>query len=224
MGYTTLFEGAIHVDPPLSEEEREYLLSFSKSRRWSRAGGPYATEDPPGSAAADQGGVAEGQPSLWCHWVPSADGQFIHWDGCDKFYDAHEWMAYVIHHFFAPDPWAKLSSEGFERFGGHRFNGEILAIGERAASDVWLLRVVENSVSVAPACWPSELIQSWGRGFYVDPREALGHSHRLAYAAEETPVPDFARELGPAPWSGRERARIDSVARPGRPGDGPKAL
>lgn len=230
MGYTTVFEGSIAIEPPLSEIEREFLARFIQSRRWDRPEGPYETREEHEERDAWRGARLGayndpplGQPGLWCQWEASEDGRFLRWDGGEKFYAAAEWMAYLIHHFFAPHPWAKEADSRFEGFGGHVFNGEILAIGEEAWSDAWLLKVRDNSVSVVPACWPQELIDRW-EGHYVDAGEALGHSHQLLYAAEETPIPDFAEELGQAPYACRERAQIDESAEAGAPGQAPLAL
>ena len=44
MGYTTYFEGAVTVTPPLNEQEIDYLSRFSGSRRMHRGNGPYYAE------------------------------------------------------------------------------------------------------------------------------------------------------------------------------------
>lgn len=44
----------------------------------------------------------EGQPGLWCQWVPTCDGSGIVWDGVEKFYDYVEWIEYLINHFLRP--------------------------------------------------------------------------------------------------------------------------
>ena len=40
-----------------------------------------------------------GQPSLWCHWIPTEDGTAIVYDGGDKFYSYTDWLEYLIEHF-----------------------------------------------------------------------------------------------------------------------------
>lgn len=43
-----------------------------------------------------------GQPSLWCDWSPSEDGDGIEWNGSEKFYGYVEWLEYLIEHFLKP--------------------------------------------------------------------------------------------------------------------------
>jgi hypothetical protein len=57
-----------------------------------------------------------GQPGLWCQWVPYHDGTAILWDGGEKFYNYVEWIEYLIEHFLAP--W------------GYELNGEVYWFGE----------------------------------------------------------------------------------------------
>ena len=72
----------------------------------------------------------DGQPSLWCQWVPSNDGTSIVWDGGEKFYHYVEWIEYLIKHFLKP--W------------GYTLNGEVEWYGEDA-NDRGLI-VVDNNV------------------------------------------------------------------------------
>lgn len=164
MGYTTEFFGSVKVDPPLNKEEIEYLYKFADTRRMNRKKGPYFVG---GSGFAGQGmdediidynTPPEGQPGLWCQWIPvisekdengnpvSANG--IEWDGGEKFYNAPEWMQYIIDHFIGPEPIAKkVDPENFSFLQGHDVNGEIEAQGENY-DDHWLLVVKDNVVSV----------------------------------------------------------------------------
>lgn len=80
MGYTTDFIRHIEVAPRLGEAEQLYLTAFSASRRWDRPGGPYEVPASPyaerDSLPADldrYNSTLEGQPSLWCGWVPCWD-------------------------------------------------------------------------------------------------------------------------------------------------------
>jgi hypothetical protein len=41
MGYTTYFDGAVEIDPPLNDEEIEFLTKFAETRRMDRTKGPY---------------------------------------------------------------------------------------------------------------------------------------------------------------------------------------
>ena len=86
MGYSTDFIGHIDIEPALNQDEIEYLTAFAHSRRFDRAGGPYAV---PGNPAAEERGDididrynrrAPGQPQLWCQWVPCWDGDCLSYD------------------------------------------------------------------------------------------------------------------------------------------------
>jgi len=163
MGYTTYFTGAISIDPPLNEKEIKYLTKFADTRRMDREKGPYyvgaggvagqAREDD----IRDYNRPSEGQPGLWCQWVP-ADIQVdeldtpilarsIEWDGGEKFYYALEWMQYLVDHFIGNDPIAKkVDPEKFDFLQGHTLNGEILAEGEEQG-DIWKIIVEDNVVT-----------------------------------------------------------------------------
>jgi len=156
MGYTTEFEGRINVDPPLSPQEIKYLNKFSETRRMNCKQGPYyvGRSGFMGQDDTDRGIInfntpPEGQPSLWCQWIPTEDGSAIEWNGAEKFYNGAEWMAYLIEHFIGQNPKAK----GLKRDGKvpclckHTLNGTITAQGEDA-NDAWLLHVRQNRITV----------------------------------------------------------------------------
>lgn len=152
MGYITEFDGSVVVEPPLNQTEIAYLSLFAGTRRMDREKGPYFVH---GTGDFGQGGdpdirnfnqPAEGQPSLWCQWVPTDDGTAIEWDGGEKFYGAEEWMRYLIDHFLRPGACA-TSHPGFEGFTfDHVVNGTIHASGEDR-DDVWDLIVTGNQVT-----------------------------------------------------------------------------
>jgi hypothetical protein len=50
MGYSTDFLGHLDIEPPLNDEEIDYLTAFFDSRRCRREGGPYAV---PGNPRAE---------------------------------------------------------------------------------------------------------------------------------------------------------------------------
>lgn len=198
MGYTTEFEGKIEIDPPLSEREIEYLKKFAGTRRMDRAEGPYFVEGTgPHGQGRDKGirdynRPPEGQPGLWCQWVPTEDGSALEWDEGEKFYDAAEWMAYLRTHFlsgadgFGDRPAAALiDPKGMGWLpGGHQMRGTIMATGEEDG-DVWRIVVRDEGVFVSEE---SEL--GWG--------------------AEER-VPDFASpEARSAAEAGVRRAAGDA--------------
>lgn len=158
MGYTTEFSGRIKVSPPMSAAEVKYINAFANSRRMDREAGPYFVG---GSGAFGQGHDPdirdhnhpdESQPSLWCQWVASDEGDYIEWDGGEKFYEAGKWMQYIIDHFLGTNPIAKNANSEWlsEHLQGHTCNGIIEAQGEEP-DDQWALEVQNNRVSVVAA-------------------------------------------------------------------------
>lgn len=149
MGYTTEFNGQIEIVPPLNAEEIAYLNKFNQSRRMLRTEGPYYAE--PGTthgqyynnpSVLDHNCPPQGQPGLWCQWVPTNDGTAIEWDGGEKFYDSAKWMKYLIEHFIGSDPKAK---DALPFLQPHILNGTIKAQGEDS-EDRWDLVVRDNKV------------------------------------------------------------------------------
>jgi hypothetical protein len=144
MGYTTDFTGSIQIEPPLNADEIDYLNKFNRSRRMNRHSGPYNVE---GSEQfgnfdiIDYNDPPEGQPGLWCQWVPTEDGSQLVWDGNEKFYNSADWMEYLITHFLRP---AHIANMPFLQ--GHICNGEIEAQGEDS-DDRWKL-IVHNNVAI----------------------------------------------------------------------------
>jgi hypothetical protein len=158
MGYTTDFYGTIEVVPPLNESEIDFLERFATCRRVNRKSGPYyASEDPEVLKNFGQDWDEDtislnephpGEPNFFCQWTPTEDGAGIEWDGGEKFYDAEDWMYYLIKHFIGSDPEAKkYDPERFSFLQGHTCNGEIEAQGEDP-DDKWLLKVTDNVVTV----------------------------------------------------------------------------
>lgn len=157
MGYTTTFEGRIAITPPLNPKEIDYLNKFAATRRMDRERGPYYVE---GGGVAGQAAEPDirnynyppiEQPGLWCQWVPTHDGAALEWDGAEKFYDAEEWMAYLIDTFLTGEKGAfreHPNSAGFTF--DHVANGTIFAQGEDS-DDTWQLVVENNRVTRADA-------------------------------------------------------------------------
>lgn len=152
MGYTTKFIGAISIDPPLNSEEIKYLKNFSNTRRMDRKSGPYFV-DATGlygqehtSDVINFNSPPLGQPGLWCKFEPYKKGTQIKWNGQEKFYDAEEWMRYLIEHFVGLNPIAKqLNLDEFKFLQGHTLNGILKALGEESI-DRWFLIVENNNV------------------------------------------------------------------------------
>lgn len=151
MGYTTTFNGSVSITPPLNEEEIEFLDKFNRSRRMNRKNGPYFVDgngdfgEDHDSDIIDFNGPPPGQPGLWCQWITNHDGTGLEWDEGEKFYNAAEWMQYIITHFLAPNAVAKSELPFLQ--ANHTVNGEIDAEGE-SQGDMWKLVVTDNVVTV----------------------------------------------------------------------------
>lgn len=131
MGYTTDFSGQFKLNRTLSLEDKMFLTKFSQSRRMKRnlpreygIDGEFYVA---GSTDGDFGQTHEDniidyntpprtQPSLWCQWIPSEDGNYIQWDGGEKFYSYVEWIEYLIEKI--------LSQRGYILNGEVEWQGE----------------------------------------------------------------------------------------------------
>jgi hypothetical protein len=154
MGYTTDFYGSFRLDRPMQLEHARYLHAF-RSRRMRRDAHKAATlpdriRAAVGLPVGDEGGYCvagshdndpsvvdgnrppQGQPGLWCQWMPSEDHQAIVWDGCESFSYYVEWLEYVIAHFLGP--W------------GYVLNGVVRWEGEEPG-DTGTIHVVNNRVT-----------------------------------------------------------------------------
>lgn len=129
MGYTTDFCGNFALDKELSLAHHQYLMAFSKTRRYKRDGVKTALR---ADAVRDAVGLPVGvdgeffvgelgfagqdkgpdlvdynnppgtQPSLWCQWQPRSDRNGIEWDGQEKFSNYVEWLEYITKSFLVP--------------------------------------------------------------------------------------------------------------------------
>lgn len=159
MGYDTSFHGEFNPDKPLTQDQIAYLEAFSRTRRMSRdATQTEALPDPlrlaVGLPVGPQGAYyvgdhgddlgqthapeiinynvpPQGQPGLWCQWVPDETGEAILWDGVEKFYEYVAWLEYLIEHFLKP--W------------GYTLNGEVSWQGEDS-DDRGTIYVKDNMV------------------------------------------------------------------------------
>lgn len=41
-------------------------------------------------------------PGLWCKWTVDKTGNYLKWDGMEKFYNYFPWLKYMVIHFFEP--------------------------------------------------------------------------------------------------------------------------
>jgi hypothetical protein len=174
MGYSTEFEGSVEIVPPLNGHEIAYLRKFAETRRMLRDLGPYFVD---GSGLRGQGDDVDirdhnanppEQAGLWCNWEPAEDGTAIEWNGAEKFYNAEDWMTYLISTFL--EPGATVQGEmaspvpgrhyppAFEHFTfDHAVNGTIDAQGDDP-DDRWRLIVTDNIVTTQEAriVWDSD--------------------------------------------------------------------
>jgi hypothetical protein len=159
MGYTTDFYGQLETDWTMKQEHVDYINTFCSVRHMQRNAAIAETFPDPVRLAAGlpigiDGGYyvgntndygqdmdasvkngnqpPAGQPGLWCQWELVDNGQYLTWDGGEKFYNYVEWLRYLIEHFF--EPW------------GYKLNGEIEWQGEER-DDMGLIKVENNIVT-----------------------------------------------------------------------------
>lgn len=114
MGYNTDFFGSVEVDPPVD------LFLATKLRDISASGDGIPDD-----------GISDAPEYGWLQWILNEEGDEISWDGGEKFYDAAEWMKWLIDTHLAP--------------AGHVCNGTIEARGDES-DDHWFLIVENNQV------------------------------------------------------------------------------
>jgi hypothetical protein len=159
------FCGHIRLTPPLNEAEFLYLAAFSESRRHAGREHPY---DVPGfphddgrECAIDRYNTpADGQPELWCPWLPSCAGECLVVDDAEKVGAPIEWLQYLLDHFLCPGAWAESSQLGdFDAFTfDHVLSGAVAMhradTGELSLISVEDLRVVQTIVHAGdPRRW-----------------------------------------------------------------------
>lgn len=155
MGYTTDFEGEFTITPALNEHEVAYLTRFAETRRMDRVSGPYFVGGTgefgqgPDDDIRDYNKPPEGQPGLWCQWVPTEEGAALIWDEGEKAYYMDKWIVYIIDHFLRPGAQAQASNDPqFEHFTfDHMVNGTVYASGEDY-DDLWAIRIKDNDVRI----------------------------------------------------------------------------
>ena len=160
MGYTTDFYGSVSFNKPITDELRDYINKFSRTRRMKRdvektkevfpdweencfngnlgingeyfVGGNGFMGQEDDKSVINHNYPPKTQPGLWCQWIINNDGE-LEWDGGEKFYNYEEWLVYLIDNFFAPS--------------GYVLNGEIEFQGEDT-DDFGTICVKDNVVTV----------------------------------------------------------------------------
>ena len=175
MGYTTEFSGQFDLDKPLTPEHAAFLRAFADTRRMKRDMAlAHAQPDPIREAAGvgigadgghfvgatvdhgqghspdilDYNNPPEGQPGLWCLWIPTDDLKGIEWDQGEKFYEYVTWLEYIIEHFLKP--WGYVLSGSVE-FQGEQFDDRGLIVVQD--NDVGTTEATyEDDVCTCPSC------------------------------------------------------------------------
>lgn len=159
MGYTTEFVGKFEITPVLEAKHVAYLIAFNNTRRMKRdvnlitipdlireavnlpygkdggyfVGGKGSFGQDKDSSIIEYNYPPEGQPGLWCQWVPTEDGKYLEWDQGEKFYYYTEWLHYLIDNFF--QPW------GYKLTGAVQWRGEDF-------SDSGIISINENKTII----------------------------------------------------------------------------
>lgn len=154
--------GRFRVDPPLGRAEFEYLAAFAESRRWRRPDGHYVVPDNPLAECLDPkldlarySEPADGQPGLWCPWMPGDAGRALvpvadvaGGNGLPP-EETTRWLSYLCDHFLRPG--AQRSRDARRRwFSGFTFDHVL--DGAAAVSGDWsgeltVIRLARNSLS-----------------------------------------------------------------------------
>lgn len=152
MGYTTEFEGEFTINRELDQETYDLLMGLATTRRMGRdpellaerigltveeviqkygkecqfwsGDERFTTND-----VININTPPTDQPGLYLQWIPGNDRKSILWDGNEKFYNAFEWIEYLIKYILAPR--------------GYVLNGTIDAYGEDR-DDNWAITIKDN--------------------------------------------------------------------------------
>ena len=92
--------------------------------------GQYYVGENEGEFIVDYNTPPKGQPGLWCQWI--TNGNYLEWDGGEKFYNYIKWLKYLIKEFF--EPWGVI------------LNGEVEWEGDDS-SDFGKIIVTNNIVT-----------------------------------------------------------------------------
>ncbi|NVM33993.1 MAG: hypothetical protein HWN81_00255 [Candidatus Lokiarchaeota archaeon] len=151
MGYTTDFHGKFKLNKTLDNDTKVYLTRFNETRRmafnvdskygidgefyvghhWDFSGCFAGQVDRSYSGLMSYNCPPSTQPGLWCQWTPSDCGNYIEWDGGEKFYNYVEWLQYIIDNFLKP--------KGYSLTGDVHWQGE-------SSNDMGVIVVQNNAV------------------------------------------------------------------------------
>lgn len=73
------------------------------------------------------------QPSSWCQWMPSDDGNSIIWDAEQEFTYPVDWARYLINNFIGP--W------------GYKLNGSVKWLGYEK-DDIGIININNNKIEI----------------------------------------------------------------------------
>ena len=81
----------------------------------------------------DFNNITPGMPSFYCQWIPTEDRNAIEWDKQEKFYNAKEWLEFLIKHYLI--------------LWGYTLNGEVKVYDNNDHElGTGILRVLDNEV------------------------------------------------------------------------------
>lgn len=160
MTYQVNFKGQWHLNKPLNDNHKLYLIQFSNIRHMKRdvskvefmpdelrvsagltigtdaeffvgGGGSFGQERD--SSILNYNKPPATQPGLWNGWTPNSDGTAIIWDEIENFYNYVDWIQYMIKNFF--NPWDYI------------LNGDIAWQGD-AVKDKGIINIINNIITV----------------------------------------------------------------------------
>lgn len=154
MGYTTVFAGKFNLNKELDDETFNLLKGLAESRRMKRdinklkemgfigdygIEGEFFTQgkgflgQDNDESVIDYNRPPITQPGLWLQWTPTEDKMGLEWDQGEKFYEAENWIKYLINKILEPR--------------GYIVNGVVNAQGEDN-NDKYNITVINNKVIV----------------------------------------------------------------------------
>lgn len=161
------FCGHIRVTPPLNVAEFTYLAAFSESRRHAGRDHPYDVpghphDDGPDCTIDRYNTPVDGQPELWCPWVPCCAGECLTVDDAEKVGAPVEWLQYLLDHFLRPDARAASSrSSDFEAFTFDHVLSDAVAMHCTETGELSLIGIEDSRVVQVIVCpgepsdWPA---------------------------------------------------------------------